>query len=325
MSTIALRLTCSDYARIMPLAVGDVRPEGIDLALEIGSQGSWPMRAELLRRAVADPSVQGGEASMGAHLRRIDQGDRSFVGLPIFVLRNFTARDLYVRKDGPVRNTADLVGRKIGMYDWYASGSIWYRHFLRYCGLDPARMDWTIGNIDPGGSLKLPAAPPPHVQAAGAGRFLGDMLVAGEIDALYSPPRPAAYDAADGPIVRLFTDFRNAERAYYKDNGAFPPQHLVVLRREVWEANKWIARSLTEAFTEANTRFATAQRRFPYVTPWLEAEIEETEALMGPDFHSYGIEANRATLELFCREAYEAGLTSRIVAVDDYFAEFLAS
>jgi 4,5-dihydroxyphthalate decarboxylase len=324
MANIPIRLTCTDYARIMPLVVGDVRPEGIDLTLEIGAEGSWPMRADLLRRAVTDPSVQGGEGSMGAHLRRIDQGDRSFVGLPIFVLRNFTARDLYVRKDGAVKTPADLVGRKIGMYDWFASGSIWYRHFLRWCGLDPAQLDWTIGNIDPGGALKKPATPPGGVHEAPDGRFLGEMLAAGDIDALYSPPRPKAYDPAEGPVVRLFPEFRAIEKRYFAETGAFPPQHLVVIRREVWEANKWIAKSLTDAFTLCNTRFATAQRSFPYVSPWLEAELEETEALMGADFHSYGLAANWKTMEMFCEEAYLAGLTSRVVPVEEYFAEFLA-
>jgi 4,5-dihydroxyphthalate decarboxylase len=300
-----------------------VKPEGIDLTLQIGSEGSWPMRADLLRRAVTDDTVHGGEGSMGAHLRRIDQGDRSFVGLPIFVQRNFTARDLYVRKDGPVQSASDLIGRKIGMYDWYASGSIWYRHFLRYCGLDPSQLDWTIGNIDPGGALKKPATPPAGVHEAPDGRFLGEMLASGDIDALYSPPRPKLYDPAAGPIVRLFPDFKPIEKQYFRDTGAFPPQHLMVVRREVWEANPWIAKSLTDAFTLCNTRFATAQRSFPYVSPWLEAELEETEALMGADFHSYGVEANRRTIELFCEEAFKAGLTSRIVPVDEYFAEFL--
>ena len=42
----------------------------------------------MLRRALDDPTVQGGEASMAGHLRRIDRGDRSHVGLPVFPLRN---------------------------------------------------------------------------------------------------------------------------------------------------------------------------------------------------------------------------------------------
>ena len=57
----------------------------------------------MLRRALHDPAVQGGEQSMAGHLIRIDRGDRSHVGLPVFPLRNFTARDLYVRKGGAVR------------------------------------------------------------------------------------------------------------------------------------------------------------------------------------------------------------------------------
>jgi hypothetical protein len=47
----------------------------------------------MLRRAVQDPAVQGGEWSMAQYLYRIDKGDHRYVGLPIFPLRNFTARD----------------------------------------------------------------------------------------------------------------------------------------------------------------------------------------------------------------------------------------
>ena len=67
----------------------------------------------------------------------------------------------------------------------------------------------------------------------------------------------------------------------------FPPQHLIVLRREVWEQNKWIARALTDAFIQSTETFGKAQRSFSvHVSPWLDAELEEVEALMGPDFHA---------------------------------------
>ena len=152
----------------------------------------------MLRRALDDPAVQGGEASIAGHLRRLDSGDRRFVGLPVFPLRNFTARDLYVRKDGPVKTPADLPGRRIGMYDWVASGSIWYRHFLRFIEVPPESLEWWIGDID------TPRAPthlytlPKGVHRPPEGRSLSEMLIAGELDALYSPPRPRHYD----PIKR---------------------------------------------------------------------------------------------------------------------------
>jgi len=269
--------------------------------------------------------VQGGEASMAGHLRRIDKGDRSHIGLPVFPLRNFTARDLYVRKGGRVESPADLVGKRIGMYDWVASGSIWYRHFLRFIEVPPESIEWWIGDID------VPRAPthlytlPEGVCRPPEGRSLSEMLIAGDLDAIYSPPRPQRYNPADGPIIRLFSDIRTVERDYFRRTGCFPPQHLVILRRDVWEPEKWIARSLTEAFVRCNELFTTAQRSFPYVSPWLDIELEETEALMGADFHPYGFEQNRTAIEIFCRQAHELGIVGRLVTAEEYFAEFLIS
>jgi hypothetical protein len=39
----------------------------------------------MLRRVRDDPAVQGGEASMAGHLRRLDNGDRSQVGLRLMI------------------------------------------------------------------------------------------------------------------------------------------------------------------------------------------------------------------------------------------------
>ncbi len=323
MTDLPFTLTIADYARVMPLATGQVRPDGIDLTLVLGRHGSWPARADLLRRALSDPAVQGGEASMAGHLRRIAQGDRSHVAIPVFPLRNFTARDLYVRKDGAVKTAADLRGRRVGMYDWVASGSIWYRHFLRFIGVQPDQVQWWIGSVDEPGITNHVYTLPDGVHAAPAGKPLSEMLIDGELDALYSPPRPRRYHPVEGPIVRLFTDIRAIERDYFRHTGMFPPQHLVALRRPVWEANKWIARSLTDAFIACNEMFEKAQRSFPYASPWLDVELEETEALMGADFHPYGFEANRRTIEVFNDEMFSLGIVSRRVSAEEYFVEFL--
>jgi 4,5-dihydroxyphthalate decarboxylase len=210
------------------------------------------------------------------------------------------------------------------MYSYTASGSIWYRHFLRYLGLDPTAIRWWIGDIDTPWSAPMDVTLPPGVNAPPPGRSLSDMLIAGELEAIYSPPRPQAYHPSDGPLARLFPEFRGVEQEYFRRTGAFPPQHLIVLRREAWEGNRWIARSLTEAFAAANDCFTTAQRSFPYATPWLESELEDTARLMGDDFHPYGLERNRAQIEMFAGEAFRLGLTSRRVTVEEYFADYLA-
>ncbi|MCF3933443.1 hypothetical protein L1787_08475 [Acuticoccus sp. M5D2P5] len=324
MSNVALTLACADYGRVMPLATGEVVPDGIDLTLRLGAGGSWPRRAELIAAGLSDPSLAGGEASIGAHLRRVDQGDESFVALPIFPLRGFAGRDIYVRKDGPVKTAADLIGRPFGLYSWFASGSVWYREFLRYAGVPLDSLTWWVGDIERPGETSHAGALPDGVTRAPEGRFLAQMLIDGEIDGMFSPPRPVAYDPENGPIVRLFPDMRAIDKAYYRDRGVYPPLHLVAIRRAVFDANPWVAKSLTEAFTAANAAFMASQRGFPYASPWMEAELDETVALMGEDFHPQGFEANRAAIDIFCEEAFRAGLSSRRLTPEALFADYLA-
>jgi 4,5-dihydroxyphthalate decarboxylase len=206
-----------------------------------------------------------------------------------------------------------------------ASGSIWYRHFLRFIDVPPASLEWWIGDIDTPRAQTHVYTLPEGVRRPPPGRSLSDMLIAGELDAIYSPALPQRYEPQNGPIIRLFPDVRAIERDYFAQTGCFPPQHLMVLRRDIWEREKWIARSLTDVFIRCNDRFAASVRNFPYVSPWLDAELEETEAVMGADFHPYGFEKNRETINVFCRQAYELDIVSRLITAEEYFAEFLAS
>ncbi len=317
-----ITLTCADYLRLMPLATGAIPAE---FSLELSKRGSWPGRAEMLRRAITDSTVAGGEASMGVHLRRMDEGDRSFVALPVFVLRNFTARDLYIPQGSPLRTAADLKGKRVGMYSWTASGSIWYRHFLAWSGVSADDLQWCIGDIDKPWAAPAPPVLPPGGTAPSPGQSLAQMLIAGELDAIYSPPVPKDFHPERGPIVRLYPDSRAIERDYFKATGVFPPQHLIVLRREVWEQDHGLARRVTDAFNQCEDWVADQLRGMPYVTPWTQQDLDESSAVMGPNPYRHGLEANRATMEQFCAQAHQLGLTKRLISVDDYFREFLES
>ena len=131
----ALMLTCSNYVRFLPIATGDVRPRDLSLTWVRGD------RTEMLRRATDDPAVDGGETSMAQHVQRLDRGDRSLVAIPIFPLRNFTARDLYTRQRTRIA-PGELGGRRVGIYNWAASGAVWYRHLLRHLGTDTKKVHW---------------------------------------------------------------------------------------------------------------------------------------------------------------------------------------
>jgi 4,5-dihydroxyphthalate decarboxylase len=55
--------------------------------------------------------------------------------------------------------------------------------------------------------------------------------------------------------------------------------------------------------------------------PWITAEYEATTEVMGADFWSYGVEANRKTLATMARYSYEQGLAVRLLDVDEMFAQ----
>ena len=211
------------------------------------------------------------------------------------------------------------------MYGWANSGAVWYRHLLEYWGLDINQISWWIGPVDEPVAKTSTMPLPPGVHAVSPGGSLSQMLIAGELDAILSPPRPKAFDPAHGPIVRLVPEVRSAEAEYFKATGIFPPQHVVVVRRAIWEANPWIATALTEAFIAANDMFTAAQRNFPYASPWLDQELEATADLMGEDFHPYGFDANRAQIDVFADQAWRGGIIDRQVTAGEYFDEYLTS
>jgi 4,5-dihydroxyphthalate decarboxylase len=317
-ATPKLTLAGADYLRFTPLATGDFRPKDIDLTWIRGD------RSEMLRRAATDPSIDGGEASMLQHLVRVDRDDRSLVALPVFPLRNFTARDIYIRKGDPL-SASDLRGRRVGVYSWAASGSVWYRHLLRHLGQDPAKMTWIVGGVDSPAKASSVAPFPAHVLDAAAGRSIVDLLLSGEVDAVFAPIPPKKYHPLDGPVVRLVPDFRSLEKRYFEETRCYPPQHVIVVRKEIWERDPSIGRRLVAAFDECEERFQANQHLFPYGSPWLIAEVEETDLAMGRGHFAHGLEKNRSEVDVFCRSAFEDGLTKRRVAVDEFFAEFLAA
>jgi 4,5-dihydroxyphthalate decarboxylase len=311
-----LTLACSNYVRFMPIATGDVRPKDLTLTWVRGD------RTEMLRRATDDATIDGGESSMAQHVMRLDRGDRSLVAIPVFPLRNFTIRDLYTRK-GSTLTAQTLEGRRIGIYNWAASGAVWYRHLMRYFGHDTTKIAWIVGGADAPADVRLPEPPLPHVTAAPKGSSLSDLLLAGSIDAFFAPLPPRKLHPVDGPIVRVVPGFRTLEQKYFTDSGCYPPQHVVLIRRASWERDPSVGRRLVDAFNESEAAFEAGQRQFPYNSPWLIEDVEDAARLMGADYHAHGLQKNRHAVDVFCRSAFEDGLTRRHLTVEDFFADFL--
>jgi 4,5-dihydroxyphthalate decarboxylase len=124
-------------------------------------------------------------------------------------------------------------------------------------------------------------------------------------------------------VKRLFENYVDVERAYYRKTRIFPIMHTVVLRRDLYEAHRWIARSLYKAFEEARRQtlgnlYTTSS--LTTMLPWQIAHVEEARRELGTDWWPYGFEANRQVLETFLRYHHEQGLSERQLQPEDLFA-----
>ncbi len=152
------------------------------------------------------------------------------------------------------------------------------------------------------------------------------MLESGEIDALFTAHVPPSARKNPDRVRRLFPDFESVERDYFRRTGIFPIMHTVVIRRDVYEQNRWIARALMLAFEEAKalaTKAYNAADIFfnaPTMIPWFVSLRDKNRALMGENFWPYGIEANRKTLEACLRHHREQGILKRSYNVEELFA-----
>ena len=90
--------------------------------------------------------------------------------------------------------------------------------------------------------------------------------------------------------------------------------HTVVIRRDIHEANPWVALSMYKALCSAKDHAyrLLADMGSPKVSSaWLQPLLEEERAIIGPDWYPYGIEPNRPTIEALLQYTHEHGLTDR--------------
>lgn len=316
-----LSLACGGYDRTRPLKDGRVRVEGVELVyLDLAVEETF---FRMMRHREFDVS----ELSLSSYVISCFQEERPFVALPVFPSRSFRHGNIYVNTSAGIGEPADLRGKRVGLPEYQLTALVWIRGILaEHHALPASAVSYHTGGIETPGRIEkarisLPAEI--SVEPIPAGKTLSQMLAEGEIDALYSPRAPSSLFAGDGRVARLFPDPREQEREYFERTGIFPIMHVMALRRDVYERNRWLAQSFSKAFSAAKELAYAELEQVNALTvslPWLTSELERTRALMGRDYWSYGLEPNRHVLEAFVRYAHEQGLAQRLLPVEELFA-----
>ncbi|OVZ55141.1 4,5-dihydroxyphthalate decarboxylase [Pigmentiphaga sp. NML080357] len=321
MSKLRLSLGCWDYDRTRALMDGTVVADGIDL-----NYLNMPVE-ETFFRMLRHREFDVAEMSLSSYTVSLFKPEKPFIAIPVFPSRFFRHSCIYVNADAGIREPKDLIGKRIGTPEYQMTAPVWIRGILdEHYGVPVDSVTYvTGGEEEPGRPEKLKLDLPPNIkiEQIGPTQTLSQMLLDGEIDALHTARMPSTFLTGKGKVKRLFPDFEAVERDYFRKTGIFPIMHTVVIRREIYEANRWVAQSLYKAFAQAqqvayqNLRETAALK---IMHPWLLGNMEEVVKEMGEDFWAYGFENNRKTLETFLRYHHEGGLSKKLLTPEDLFA-----
>ncbi len=321
MSRLQLTLACGPYDRVEALRNGVVQPEGIDL-LHLPIQSP----PELFARMVHKTSFDLAEMSLSLYLQLRSRGDLPFVALPIFPSRMFRHSYVFVRSDAGIERPADLAGKRIGVQEYHQTAGVWIRGILSGSyGVDFSAVSWFEGGVnaprqsDP--AVDLRPAGDLDITFIGSDTCLDEWLTSGRIDAYFGARAPRSF-RRDGAVRRLFPDARAEERAWFLQTGVFPIMHTLVVREDLLDRHPWIAETLFKAF-EAAKRWCLEQMRFSgtsrYTLPWLHAALEEVDELFGGDPWPYGLERNRASLEMLAGFLAEQRFVPEAASIEAMF------
>ena len=318
MTKLNLSVAVGPYDRTRALIDGAVQIDGVSAACMTLSP------EEIFFRAFRHAEFDICELSLSSFTVKTAQGGGPYVGVPAFVSRAFRHTSIYVRTDR-IKKPEDLKGKRVGVPEYQLTANVWARAILEDdYGVKPSDIQWVRGGIEHAGrpekiTIKLPDDV--KLENAPEGKTISAMLAEGSIDGFIAP-RPPSLPKNTPNVGWLFADPVAAARDYFTRTGIFPIMHIVGVRRELADKHPWLPGAVYKAFEQSKAAaldLLSDTSATKVTLPFVEERLAEARDLMGEDFWSYGLAANRKTLETFLRHHHAQGLSSRRVTPDELF------
>jgi len=326
MSNLPLKIAFWNYDRTQALIDGRVRPEGIDPEIHL-------LRPRIMfPRMLDNQEFDISELSLASYAALKARGDCPFVAIPIPISRFFRHSCIYVRTDSGIREPRDLKGKRVGTTQYGSTAATYIKGMLQdEYGVLASDIHWFMGGLTT--STQPPLIPlelPPSIQIEflSMGQTLEQMLLAGELDALFSIYLPEIFLQGSPHIKRLFPDFKSVEQDYYRRTGIFPIMHTIVIREDIHRAHPWVASSIFNAFCKAKdlaTGMFYDTDALHLTLPWLIDHVEETWRVFGREYWAYGLQPNRAAINALGRYVHAQGLAPRVITADELFLDLPCS
>jgi 4,5-dihydroxyphthalate decarboxylase len=317
---IPLTIACGDYDRVRAVKDGRVKVEGCDTTF-------IPLEPEeVFFRAFRYQEFDVCELSFSSYMIVTGRDESPYIAFPAFVSRVFRHSGIYIRTDKGIRAPQDLKGRTVGVPEYQMTAPVWMRGMLEdEYGVKPSDIHWRSGGQEEAGRderTPLVLTNGVDLKPIPEEKTLVELFEAGELDALMTARAPSSFVKGHPKVARLFPNYREVEKAYYKKTKLFPIMHLMGIRKDVAAKYPWLASSLYKAFCQAKAIALHEVRQIAALNvtlPWCEADALEAIELFGGDYWKYGIKECAHEIETITRYSYSQGLSRRKLTAQDLF------
>lgn len=323
---LPLKIAGYDVDRLKALVNGKVEIEGCSFTFKKDAIGD-------INTNVFSGPQDYDVCEIGLHpfmLAYANEGFRDYQLLPIFPLRIFRHKSVFVRTDSGITSPEQLKGKKIGTAGYSSTSLTWLRGiFQDEYGLKPEDVEWVMSNKDSskdtaGNISKQEQMVPDGIsfKLGPAGKDESELLLSGEVDALFHAAEPKAYAQGNPNVRRLFVNSRKTEQDFYTKTGVFPMMHAVAIRKSLIKENPWLVEAVFKAYSASKAMDFAFMKKLGWAyntLPWFAQEFEETKKVMGDNYWPYGVESNRKAIENLCRYSYEQGLSKKLLTIEDLF------
>jgi 4,5-dihydroxyphthalate decarboxylase len=313
MANLALTIACQDYGHTRALADGGVTVDGVELKVVNISPPS-----QIFLRMLNNEEFDVSEMSLSNYLIALGNDDRRFIALPVFPSRVFRHSYVWINTSAGIEKPQDLKGKRVGIADYSMTALLFTRGFLTHqYGVRPEDIHWFRRRRE---HVSIAAPEGIRIDNIGKDETLDDLLQQCKLDAVALTQPPRGFVEGSPNIRRLFSDARAAEADYYRQTKIFPIMHTVVMRRAVYEKQRFLAVELARAFQAAKEQCYERLEEKAFPLPWLNLDLEFAQQVMGHDICAYGVKASLPTLEAATLYSHEQGLTKRRLSLSEMFA-----
>src|SRR5579863_5464608 len=271
MNQLKLTIATTDYDHFRDFRFGLVKAEGIEHTwLTLGHH-------EVFARFTFNREWDVSELSFAKFMAQVTRAEADIIGLPIVCSRLFRFSSFYVNKKSRIRSANDLKGKTIGSPEWAHTAAVYMRGWLNdEHGVALKDVHWYQAGANEAGRIeKVELDLPKDVKLT----RVSDK----SLSTLLARP-PDCFRQGHPDVERLFPDYQEMDREYYKRTGVWPIMHIITVQKRVLDENPWAARNLLNAFNESKRRslerlLDPAVSRYPL--PWLPVYARKMQDTFG--------------------------------------------